>query len=399
MNSKLDMFSLQKFCRKSRPTLVFFINVDWYFLLHWMDRAIAARKAGWEVCVVTCVTDSEIESKIMSTGIDLINIPISRNSMSLLVELRSAIAAFRVLRAIDVTVLHSITIKPNLYSFVLSRLLKIPTVMSFPGLGALRNSSILSRVVWGILRRLSNFARERNVLVATFENYDDCRFSREKGVYFYRRVVIPGAGVDLRKFPFLRSENRVGPIRVLFGARLLKSKGLLLLVKAIENLIEDGFSLELLVAGIVDESHRDSLTSQEIKFVKDRPFVEWLGKVEDMPPVFDLSDIVCLPTIYGEGVPRILIEGAACGKPLIATDVPGCRDIVEHEKNGILCIANDVDSLMASLERLISSASLRCEFGLNGRILVEHKFSNSQVLTKTLNLYQSLIIGGGVAVN
>ncbi|AMX02664.1 glycosyltransferase family 4 protein [Microbulbifer thermotolerans] len=374
-----------------KRTLVFLINVDWYFLLHWKERAIAAKFDGWDVCIVTRVTEKKFRDEIVSLGFKLLDVPIVRHSFNPLFELKSLVSIARALSSIDVALIHAITIKPICYSLLISKVLKKPIVASFPGLGKLRSDVFISRSVWLFLKVLlkTTSGKKKKRALATFENGDDYALTKKKGLLFSSVEVLPGAGVNLNEYPLLCQPEKGETVRILFAARLLKSKGIKLLEDAVARLVREGYKLELVIAGIPDESHIDRLDKEDIQALRNREFIRWLGRVEDMIPTFSQCDIVCLPTSYGEGIPRILIEGAACGRPLVATDVPGCREIVRHRLNGLLIQPGDVDSLVIALKTLVTNKDLRYQFGLAGRKLVENHFSSEKVISQTLRLYKS----------
>ncbi|MCQ3830627.1 glycosyltransferase family 4 protein [Microbulbifer elongatus] len=378
--------------RNTSCPLVFLINVDWYFLLHWRERALSARDNGWDVWVITCITDAKFRVEMESLGFNVVDVPISRHSINPLVELKVFRAVARALQSVNPAILHSVTIKPICYSLLINKVSRFPVVLSFPGLGILRSESKVSRCVWWFLRTLLGKKYVNTSVSATFENHDDRSFTQDKGLLFSHSEVVPGAGVNLQRYPLLDQKKEGVEVRVLFASRLLRSKGIAKLVNAVGQLVEEGYPIRLVVAGIADYSHSDGLQESELKIIRSKFYVDWLGQVDDMLPVFEDCDVVCLPTSYGEGIPRVLIEGAACGRPLVATDVPGCRDIINQGKNGFIVPVEDQHSLVDALKILVVDSKLRNDFGIAGRAYVESNFSDQVVVSQVLSLYQRIIM-------
>ncbi len=202
--------------------------------------------------------------------------------------------------------------------------------------------------------------------------------------------MIKGAGIDLARFsPSLAPLNK----NVLFGARLLKEKGLECLVRAKRELEKQGLSFTLNIAGIIDNDVSSAIPLSQVTDWASSRDINWLGNVQDMPKLIKENDIVCLPTTYGEGVPRILIEAASCQRAIITTDVVGCREIVSHNVNGLLARPGDVVSLASCLRTLLESDDKTLEFGVQGRKKVEEEFSQEMVFEKTLKVYDEISTG------
>ena len=185
--------------------------------------------------------------------------------------------------------------------------------------------------------------------------------------------------------------NNSGSINVLFAGRLLRQKGLPSLVDVVQKLRDEGLNVNLLVAGIFDPADPDSISPSELQSWESLGFFKWLGTRSDMNQVINLSDIVCLPTKYAEGIPRILIESAACCKPLLAPDVPGCNEIIRNEENGLLYCHDQSPSFIDCLRRLVLSDSLRSRMGVRGRQLVEANYTDKTIISQLFALYSSIL--------
>lgn len=378
--------------RKKFMRLAFLINVDWYFLLHWKDRALAAKKNGYDIYVFTNITSARTRAEIEQLGFSIVNIPISRQNVNPFSEFVSAFRVVSELRIHSIDVVHAITIKPVIYASLLRYLKPYPTIMSFPGLGALVSAQgVMKNLFWLAAKLcLAASASDRNVF-AIFENRDDINSLRSKGIRFKNSQVILGAGVDVQYFRPIGNSTGRG-LRVLFAARLLRNKGLFDLIRATEALRQAGYEIELHVAGIADREHSDAIAEEDIDDLSQHPGIVWHGQVDNIPELMNNVDAICLPTTYGEGVPRVLIEGAACGKPLVATDVPGCREIVVDDYNGFLVSPGFHMDLVAALKRLADSPELQGIFGRKGRDLVEKSFSNEFVIDRTMQVYSDVFL-------
>jgi glycosyltransferase involved in cell wall biosynthesis len=375
----------------NKNKILYVINVDWYFSLHWLDRAKAALAGGADVHVGMFFQNEKVKIELLSIGFTCHDIPFERKNLNPVDEWRSFVRVRRLFKDLQPDVVHCITWKPVIYGGVIAKLTNTPVVLSLAGLGMLFSSH---KFGYKMLRRplafLLAIATNRRCALLTFENNHD--FKRLGGMVSIASEnvrIIPGAGVDTSKF--LPADNHNKKLVVLFAARLLKSKGLGLLVRAIEGIASDGFSVELHVAGIRDEDSRDAIKDQRLKswFMSDN--IVWHGRVRNMADLVSKADIVCLPTSYGEGIPRILIEASSCEKPIVTTDVAGCNEFVVEGNNGLLVPVNNVVALSEAIKSLIKSEPLRKELGRNGRIKVERYYSNDKVISKTLALYEELL--------
>ena len=276
------------------------------------------------------------------------------------------------------------TIKPNIYGTLASAILGIPSVNNVCGLGtAFLQKSLLSRIaVW--LYRLSF----RSSKMVFFQNEEDRQFfERKRIVKDYQSKVLPGSGIDPAHF--VSEARAVEPsnrkFTFLLVSRLIHDKGILEYVDAIEILRKKNIDASFQLLGAMDTRHRRGIPEDLIQGWLDNDQVEYLGHVEDVKPVIEAADCVVLPS-YREGTPRTLLEAASMNKPLIASDVPGCRNVVEDNKNGFLCqVKNSVD-LADKMERMLSlSPEQRSEMGENSRKKIEQSFDEQIVIGSYLS--------------
>jgi glycosyltransferase involved in cell wall biosynthesis len=221
-----------------------------------------------------------------------------------------------------------------------------------------------------------------------FQNPDDRRRFADIGLIEQSRsVLIRGSGVSMQDFQPTPEPDTDKPM-VLFAGRLMWKKGVGAFAEAARRLHHKA---RFVIAGYAEATSPDTVSRQQLEAWQRAGILEWIGKRDDMPQVFAESHIVCLPSTYGEGVPKVLIEAAACARPIVTTDTPGCREIARQDENGLLVPPGDTQALVMALERLIDAPDLRREMGARGRVIAENEFSLVHVTTATLSLYATLL--------
>lgn len=278
------------------------------------------------------------------------------------------------------------TIKPNVYGTLAAALAGIPTVNNVCGLGTVFLKKDIVSFVAKILYRISfRFARK-----IFFQNPDDLAlFIGEKLVPETTVDLLPGSGIDLKKFtpaPFTRNSS----FTFLLISRLITDKGVLEYVEAVKKLKAEGLNARFQVLGAVDEKHKRGIAQGVIDTWIASGTIEYLGTTEDVRPFIHQADCVVLPS-YREGTPRVLLEAASISKPIIATDVPGCNQVVEHQVNGFLCNLKDADDLAEKMRTMahLDDVHLK-QFGANGRQKMESHFDETNVIHKYLQTLQEV---------
>lgn len=320
-------------------------------------------------------------------GVIFHDLPVSMSSISVLRDLRLVRAMMRLYRTVDPDVIHHFTIKPVIYGSIAAQLTgKANIVNTITGLGyAFTNASwLLSKIV----RTMYRTALGRSSTVF-FQNPDDRElFERLKIVRKDTTEVVPGSGVDVEYFhPNFHNPAESGDVKILFVGRLLKDKGIHEFISAAGKLHKNGDRLRFYALGDFDERNPSCISKSTLDDATAAGIVDWLGKTDDVRNYLTTADIVVLPS-YREGVPRSLLEAAAMGIPLVATDVPGCRRVVEHGYNGLLVPPNDADSLAVAIDELANNVELRDQMGRAGREKVVAEFDEAIVLQKTWRAYQ-----------
>lgn len=381
------------------PRLLICCNSLAYFINHRMAPALWARSEGFEIHVAA---NADIDPPTL-TKLDLIYQPLvlARHRLAPLADLSTAIAARRLIRALTPEVVHAITIKAALVTLTaLPRNEGRRLIVTFPGLGRIFSDprglwpGLRKRIVISLFRLL--FRRHRHA-VATFENTADRDFFvAHKIVTPERTVVLRGTGIDLSRFAPRRTRDceAAQPPTVLFAGRLLRQKGVIDFLNAAQSYLrkmqEKGWPpARFAVAGEPDPGNRDSIDQGRLTVLTGGTEIALLGHVADMPGLLNRTDILCLPTRYGEGLPRILLEAAACAVPAVVTDVPGCREILIDGKTGRLVPPGDPQALLTALHELVKSPALRSRMGHNARKRVEEGgFDEETIARAFLALYR-----------
>jgi glycosyltransferase involved in cell wall biosynthesis len=374
------------------PKILYVINVDWYFLLHWVDRASAASAEGYEVHIATKVTKEANREQLEALGFVVHNIDFLRKSLNPINDLRTMFQIYPLIRDLQPSLLHGITLRAIILAASCSVKLKVPAVLSFVGLGDAFTAKGLYRAFLSQILKVFIFAFLRSSRFALlFENRHDTNIIldmlSEKAQCM--SVLISGAGVDLRRFVYSPLPDS-RPFQVLFAARLLKSKGLDRLVEACRTLRSGGVDVVVHVAGIFDDDSRDAISVEQIAEWKSLPFVVWHGNISDVERLINITHIVCLPTSYGEGIPRILIEAGACGRPVVTARVPGCAEFVRDGVDGVLVDINDQEQLLNALKSLIDSPEKMNSLGRAAFVKVSAKYSSDIVVRETLDIYNDM---------
>jgi glycosyltransferase involved in cell wall biosynthesis len=365
-----------------RTKLIYFVTEDWYFCSHRLTLAVAAQAAGYDVTVVTRVR--EHGDMIRAAGLKLIPFEIARTSVNPLREFGTLWRLVRMYRREQPQIVHHVAMKPVLYGTIAARFAGARVINALAGMGWLFTSGggkarTLKPVVRWTLGRLLRRG------IALVQNPDDARLLEKLGVAPEQIRLIPGAGVDLQAFS-PRPEPEGVPVVVL-PARLLWDKGVGEFVAAARLLQGKGIAVRFVLAGQPDEANPSAVPREQIAAWVTEGIITHLGWAKDMPAVLAGCHIVCLPSYYGEGIPKSLIEAAACGRPIVTTDMPGCREIVHHGDNGLLVPPRDAAALAGALEQLLGDAAMRERMGARGRQRAEQEFGLERVIQQTLALY------------
>lgn len=366
--------------------IIFLVTEDWYFCSHRLPLAVAAKTAGFDVAVITRVVDHD--ELIRQSGIRIIPFNISRRSMNPIKELAVILRLCSIYRSERPDIVHHVAIKPVLYGSIAARLTGILHVINaLAGLGWLFTStSKRARLLQAIIRRIFYFLLARSAVIV--QNSDDALMLRGLGIAKQRIHLIRGSGVNTVDYAPHPVKGDV-PVVVL-PARMLWDKGVGEFVEAANQLKMRGVNARFVLVGDPDTQNPASVPERQLLIWQKEGAVEWWGRREDMPQVLSLSHIVCLPS-YREGLPKALLEAASCGRPIVTTDVPGCREIVRDGDNGFLVEARNATALADALAKLLADPEMRQQMGKRGREHVLCKFSQEKIVAQVLALYRELL--------
>lgn len=371
--------------------IMFIVTEDWYFVSHRLSLAIAAREAGHEVIVASRMTD---HMKVISNaGIHAIPLRhMKRSSLNIFNEIAALNELFMLFRREKPDLLHLVALKPVIYGSLASQILGSSCrVNALGGLGFIFSSKriiarLLRPIFMAVFRFIFNAPSSRLIL----QNVDDKNLIIDKSGVDQKNVrLIRSAGVDLRQYTDIALPH--GTPLVILASRMLWDKGIGEFVEVASRLKNKGAIARFVLVGDPDEENPSSVSREQLQTWNDSGIVEWWGYQENMPQVLSQASIVCLPTFYGEGVPKILIEAMACARPIITTDMPGCRELVRDGRNGIIIQPNVSTDLADALLRLLDDPLLRQKMGREGRLIAEKEYSLPTVIRETLDIYQELL--------
>jgi len=376
---------------KPRPviTLLYVVTEDWYFWSHRKDLACAAREAGYRVLLATrCGAH---RARIEALGIVCFDLPFERSLRHPLRDLRLLFALNALIGRERPALVHLVALKPIVLSAlaVLTRR-KARFVHALTGMGYLFSSGDglarrLRRIVRPLLRGLLSRANSHAIV----QNDDDLRLLAALGVSPAKASLIPGAGVDLARYTPQPAPS-AGPLLVVLPARMLRDKGVAEFLAAAPTVRAGLPTVRLALVGGLDADNPAAYTQAALTAAAAAAGVEWWGQRDDMREVYAAASLVCLPS-YREGLPKALLEAAACARPLLATDVPGCRDICRDGVSGVLVPPRDAAALATAMLALLADAPRRDVLAAGARQLVEREFSSERVHAATLDLYARLL--------
>lgn len=368
-----------------QKTLVFLLTEDWFFASHFWVRGLAAKAAGWRVVLVA--HESEATARIRASGIEVVPVAFIRRRLNPFAELMFAGRLAQVYRALKPDILHHIALKPIVIGGLAARFAGIKTIVNAPvGLGFVFSSDkFLAKFLKPLVSlglRLTLTPRGARVV---FENPDDLAALSKAGmVRPDAAVLIRGAGVNIEEFS--PAPEPAGPVRVILIARMIREKGVADFVEAARLLHGQA---EFLLAGAPDPGNPNTITETELRAWEAEGLVTWLGPRRDVAALLQTVHIAVQPSTYREGLPKSALEAMAAGKPLVATDIPGCREAVIDGETGFLVPPRNPAKLAEAIKTLIDSPQLRKDFGAAARLRAEQNFADGIICAQTLLVYNS----------
>jgi glycosyltransferase involved in cell wall biosynthesis len=366
------------------------VNDMAWFWSHRLPLAKDIIAQGAELHLATNGAASNRE--IAALGIKGHDLPEHTGSFNPLGQLMLVCKILETLKNVKPDIVHAITVRHAFFTGLASRAVRTPrAVFTIAGLGSLLNSKNPKvKAVRSIVVPLFKLAFGGEGRFVIFQNPDDAKaLVRSGAIEKQRCTIIRGSGVDPVQFSYTPEPEAAVPT-VLFCSRLLKAKGIGEFVHAARILKSKGVNARFAAAGDIAGGNHDSVTAEELAHWKEEGTVEFLGQRSDIAQLMKDAAIVTLPSYYGEGVPKVLLEAAATGRAIVTTDMPGCRETVEDGATGILVEAKDAWSLAAGLEKLLADAALRKSMGEKGRARIETEFTVEKVNAKTMAVYARL---------
>lgn len=371
-----------------RRVLLIVVNDPKYFLSHRLPIAQAARNDGYDVHVAS-IRSPDAE-RVVELGFGYHHVMLERGSVNPIREFYALLSLMKLLWKLRPTVLHLVTAKPVIYGGIAARFSPVGGVVSaIAGLGSVYigkdfRSRFLTAII-SVMYRLALSAQNTRVI---FQNpCDRDLILKVSGINTHNAVLIRGSGVSLASYPV--AAEPVGSAVVTFAGRFIRDKGIYEFIEAARLLKAKQPDVIFQLVGDVDEGNPTSLTKAELNDILAESNVRVLGYRSDVADVFASSHIVVLPS-YREGLPKVLIEAAACGRAVVTTDVPGCRDAIISGHTGLLVPVKNPQALAEAIEKLILNEGLRRSMGKAGRELAESEFTIEKVVSVHMDIYKAV---------
>lgn len=366
--------------------ILYVVTEDWVFMGNRLPMARAARAAGYDVHVATIARAKA--NAIRNEGFTLHPIPF-RRGLSPVALISTIVALRRIKRAVSADIVHHVGLQICVPGGLSSLGMATPQINAMTGLGyTFTGTSLRARVLRVVISAVLRFLLNRDNSTTLVQNPDDRRALENAGIDPARIALIPGSGVDTDALQPMPEPD--GPVTIGFAGRLLTEKGIRALVAAHRILRNRNVQVNLLIAGDPDPANPASVSLDEAKGWNTEPGIEWLGHIEDISSLWKRSHIAVLPS-HREGLPKSLLEAAASGRPMIATDAPGCREIVIDRQTGLLVPIEDPTALADAIATLVASRELRQQYGAAARKLVVDRMSAQSIGAQTIALYEKAL--------
>jgi len=377
------------------PKLLFFVTEDWFFVSHFLPMARAARQAGFDVAVATRVRNDA--ARLKGEGLKVIPLDVERGSLGPFEGIRNLARAIAIVRSERPNVVHCIALRSIVVGGLASKFSAGAALVLAPtGLGHFWvEQGLTARVLRGIVRSIVGSWLCGPNTHYLFENRDD---PREFGLDpdGAEVTIVGGAGVNPAQFPML-APPPTPPLKVAVVARMIRPKGIAEAVEAARCARALGAPIELHLFGGLDPSNRRSIDESVLREWSAELGITWHGPTADVPRVWREHHIALFLSYYREGLPRTLVEAAAAGRPIVTTDVTGCRDVVRDGIEGILVAPGDIEAAGRALARLASDPALRARMGTAANRRFQERFTEAAVERVAGGLYHSLRIAARAA--
>jgi glycosyltransferase involved in cell wall biosynthesis len=374
-----------------KPKLMFVVNTDSFFMSHRLPIAQRALKNGFEVhvaCRLNCFSD-----KMKEMGLVVHPLSLDRRSIGIFSNGRTFFQILWIFSQVRPDLVHLVTIKPVLLGGLAARLACIPrVVVAISGLGFIfTERGIKAKIRRWLVGCFYRLALKHSTLKVICQNeHDSAIVVRLTGLSHEKIDLIKGSGVDLDEYPLLPIPE--GKPVVMFASRLLVDKGVREFVDAARLIKSRSWNTRFVLLGNPDTGNPNTINKNELTSWVDENVIEWWGHRSDMPKALASCNMFVLPSYYGEGLPKVLIEASACGRAIITTKHPGCRDAIEPNKTGLLVPTRDAKALAEAILVLLLDRRLCEKMGRAGRELAVKNFDVKQVVKEHMSIYKDLFV-------
>lgn len=366
-------------------------NTDWYLYNFRLTLAKELREQGNDVILLS--PPGNFKDRLQAEGFQWIPFPLSRQGVNPFKEIWSVMKLVQIYKTIQPDLVHHHTIKCVIYGSLAARFANIPAIVnSITGRGFIFSSmKPLAVFLKPLIKLIYKFVFSFSKIRVIFENETDLFFFLENNLISKEQAtLIPGVGVDTHRFHPVNEPNP--DIIVLLATRMLWDKGVGVFVDAARLINSQEKKARFVLVGNIDEGNPASIEKRELENWQQEQVVEWWGFKDDMSSIYTIGTIFSFPTMYGEGIPTVLLEASACSLPLVATNIPGCRDVIKHGVNGFLIPPQDPQALAEAIEKLLADPGLRENMGKAGRKIILEKFSLEKIIEQTLHVYQRALL-------
>jgi glycosyltransferase involved in cell wall biosynthesis len=366
--------------------ILFFFNSSEDFKTSRLALVTAVKNEGVQVFIA--MPDVARISPEQYTEFQFFNLSLDRQSIGIISQIKTLLGIYKIFKKVEPDLVLLFRVKIIFLGGLLSRIKKIPLICVFTGLGyVFSSSSVKAKFSRNILRIFYQYILPKRKASVVFQNPDNREIFINLGIVTEEQsIVILGSGVDIKKFSYTNEPKNLS-IKILLLSRMLWDKGIAEYIEAARIIKSQMQHCEFILAGGIDEFSKTAINKNILMKWQKESLITWLGSIppEEVPALIKNTHIVCLPS-YSEGLPRVLLEGAASGRPLIACDIPGCREVIKNNKNGFLIPAKDPKALAEVIKKLVESSELRQQMGKYSRELAEALFSSDEIIEQYLEL-------------
>ena len=370
--------------------LLYLVNVDWFFISHRMDLAIAAKKEGYDVYVLA--KDTGYSHIFSQNKINFVDIPVSRSGINPLKEFKLLLIILFKYKQINPDIVHHVALKSVIYGTIAARIFKIPTIINaITGLGYVfnKNDSVINSCINKVILISLKLVSSKPFITTILQNdYHSHILVRNRILQSFNIKIICGSGVNINIFKYL-PENPVNELKVMMVSRLLWDKGVKEFVDA--SILSKNYNqmkFKFILIGKIDLNNKSAIPKSDVLKWVNNGLIEWWGEkmIEDIPSILAEGTIIVLPS-YHEGLPKILLEAGAVGRPVVTTLIPGCKDVIKHNVNGLLVPVRDSHALSIAINYLLMNPKIRKEMGRNARNIIEKSYDLNIIVKQQLDLY------------